>query len=483
MSENGIYEAIAKRTGGDIYVGVVGPVRTGKSTFIHRFMESVVLPNIQNEYDKERTIDEIPQSGSGKTITTTEPKFVPGEAVGIKLGESEIRVRMIDCVGYMVDGAAGAEENGEWRMVVTPWSSEPLPFARAAEIGTEKVTREHSTIAMLVTTDGSFTDIPRENYIPAEERAARELLEAKKPFAIILNTAYPESEEAHCLAAELEEKYNAPVAVVDCTKLNAKDATGIIELVIGEFPVKELCFHLPVWCTLLPEDHKIRTEIMEKISDFCEKITKFSQIKVELGDDMNIISLDASSGKGDIDIPIPSELYYATLSEMTGLSLDGEASLFSALSEMSKIKKDYDKIKDALTDARECGYGIVMPARSELTLSEPIPVKQSSGYGIKVGAVAECIHMIKTYIRTDVCPPFGTEEQTNEVVRQMREEYDENPSALLDTKMFGRTLSELVKDGMNAKLMHLPDDARAKMGQTIEKIINEGASGLICILL
>lgn len=485
MNENGIYETIAKRTGGDIYIGVVGPVRTGKSTFIHRFLECAVLPNISDEYDRERTLDEIPQSGSGRTITTTEPKFVPGEAVKIDMGGTELRVRMIDCVGYLVDGAMGAEEEGEARMVVTPWSDAPMPFARAAEIGTEKVAREHSTIAMLVTTDGSISDIPRENYIPAEERVARELKESGKPFAIILNSSFPEAPEAHTLAKELEEKYGVPVALVNCAALNSEDVDGILSLVIGEFPIKELTFTLPEWTSVLPSEHPINKGIIDKINRFSLDADKFSDIERQLEGDCGIqkVGLDAGSGKGVFDIPLTKDEYFRALSEFSGMQISGDKELFVSFMEMAKTQREYDRIKDALYDAKEKGYGIVMPTADELTLSEPTLVKQGAGFGIKVSAAAESIHMIKTTIRADVCPALGTEEQSEEVIKNMTLEYDEDPKKLLDSKMFGRTLYEMVNDGMNAKLLHMPDESREKMCQTIEKIINEGASGLICILL
>ena len=485
MSENGIYETIAKRCGGDIYVGVVGPVRTGKSTFIHRFMESAVIPNIEDEYERQRATDEIPQSGSGKTITTTEPKFVPAEAVRVNLGGTDINVRLIDCVGYMVDGAAGATENGEWRMVVTPWSSEPIPFERAAEIGTEKVTKEHSTIAMLVTTDGSFTDIPRENYAPAEERVAKELKEAGKPFAIILNSKNPETKEAHTIAEELEEKFNAPVALVNCTELNLRDIEAILGLVVGEFPIKEMKFTLPDWTSLLGDEHEINKDMLGRISDFSDSVRKFKDIDDTVLEKYSLknVSLDAASGIGEFEVMLSKDDYYNTMSEFTGEKYDSEKALFAAVIEMSRAKSEYDKIKNALLDVKERGYGIVMPTSDELTLSEPELIKQSGGYGIKVSAEAESIHMIKTKIRADVCPTFSTEEQSEEVIKHMSAEYEEDPKCLLASKMFGRSLSELVSDGMNAKLLHMPDESRQKMSQTLEKIINEGASGLICILL
>lgn len=485
MSENKIYETIAKRCGGDVYVGVVGPVRTGKSTFIHRFMESVVLPNIPDEYERERALDEIPQSGSGKTITTTEPKFVPCEAVRVSLDGTDINIRMIDCVGYMAEGAIGAMEEDEWRMVVTPWSDEPMPFAKAAEIGTEKVVREHSTIAMLVTTDGSITDLPRESYIAPEERVARELKEAGKPFAIILNSRYPDSASAHELAEELEKKYEAPVALVNCTTLNAEDVQAILGLVVGEFPVKELRFTLPDWTSLLPEEHEIRRGIFDTISAFADSVKKFSDVKTAAdgNEKITMLSLDAGSGKGEFKINLGKDEYYSAMSELSGEVLDSDKALFAAVVEMAEAKREYEKVKSALTEVNERGYGIVMPSAEELKLSEPELIKQSGGYGVKVTAEAESIHMIKTKIRADVCPTFASEEQSEEVIKTMNRDYEEDPRQLLESKMFGRSLYELVNDGMHSKLMHMSDESRAKMSQTLERIINEGASGLICILL
>ena len=485
MSENKIYETIAKRCGGDVYVGVVGPVRTGKSTFIHRFMQSVVLPNITDEYERERALDEIPQSGSGKTITTTEPKFVPCEAVSVNIDGTDVNLRMIDCVGYMVDGAIGAMEDEEWRMVVTPWSNEAMPFAKAAEIGTEKVVREHSTIAMLVTTDGSFTDIPRESYVSAEERVARELHEAEKPFAIILNSKEPKSQEAHALAIELEEKYGAPVALVDCTRLNADDVGAILELVIGEFPVSELRFALPDWTSLLPDEHEINKGIFDTIGAFADSVKKFSDVKAlaERDPRITLTSLDAGSGKGEFTVKLGKDEYYSAMSELSGENFDSDKALFAAVIDMAEAKREYEKVKSALNDVKERGYGIVMPDAEGLKLSEPELIKQSGGYGVKVSAEAESIHMIKTKIRADVCPTFASAEQSEEVIKNMSADYDEDPKQLLESKMFGRSLYELVSDGMHSKLMHMSDESRAKMSQTLERIINEGASGLICILL
>ena len=486
MSDNSIYSDIAKRTGGDIYIGVVGPVRTGKSTFIHRFLDNVVIPNIEDEYDRQRTLDEMPQSASGRTIMTTEPKFVPDESVKVVLDEDiEFRVKMVDCVGYLVNGSLGAEENGEKRMVITPWSEEAMPFTEAAELGTSKVIGEHATIAMLVTTDGSIADIPRESYIPAEERVVKELREYGKPFAIILNSANPDGEEAHALAHELEEKYGAPVALVCCPDLDADDIREILALVLNEFPVKELSFNLPQWTDALPGDYPLRTNILESIKTFADGIEKLGDIEKELSKGYNFqrVSVNAGDGTAEFNIPVDSSEYFHALSELVGVEISNERDLFANVRQLAEIKSKYDKVASALADVEEKGYGIVMPTLSELKLDEPTLVKQNNGYGVKVTARADSIHMIKTGIKADLCPVIGSEEQSEEVVKFLVSEFEENPDKVWEYNMFGRSLYDMVSDGMNAKLSHMPDESREKLGETLGKIINEGSNGLICIVL
>ena len=485
MQDNSIYRDIAKRTGGDIYIGVVGPVRTGKSTFIHRFLDSIVLPNIEDEYDKQRTIDEIPQSATGRTVMTTEPKFVPDESVKISVGETELNVKMIDCVGYMVDGALGSEEDGVQRMIMTPWSEEAMPFTEAAELGTSKVIGEHSTIGMLVTTDGSITDIPREDYIEAEERVASELKKLGKPFAIVLNSAHPGSDEAKALALELEEKYGVPVALVSCPDLNSEDIREILALVLGEFPIKELRFKLPDWTLALPSDHRLRCDMLECISRFTDEAEKIGDISPALGrhTGIKLERIDAGDGTGEMSIPLSDETYYETLAEVTGLDVTDKKRLFSTVNELANVKKKYDKIADALADVESKGYGIVMPTADEMRLDEPRLVKQANGYGVKVSARAESIHMIKTGIRADLCPVVGSAEQSEEVVKYLISEYEEAPERIWESNMFGKSLYDLVSDGMKSKLEHMPDESREKLGETLERIINEGAGGLLCILL
>ena len=486
MSDNSIYSDIAKRTGGDIYIGVVGPVRTGKSTFIHRFLDNVVIPNIENEYDRQRTLDEMPQSASGRMIMTTEPKFVPDDSVRVALDEGiEFRVKMVDCVGYLVDGALGAEENGENRMVITPWSEEAMPFSEAAELGTSKVIGEHATIAMLVTTDGSIAGIPRESYIPAEERVARELKELGKPFAIILNSANPDSDMAHNLAHELEEKYSAPVALVCCPELDAEDIREILALVLNEFPVKELSFSLPEWTQVLPDSHPLKAGMIDEIRSFADGVEKLGDIEKQLcrGYNFERASINAGDGTAQFKIPVSNGEYYRIISELCGLEVMSEKQLLSTIKELAEIRDKYMRFEDALIDVEEKGYGIVMPSMKDLKLEEPTLIKQANGYGVKVTAHADSIHMIKTGIKADLCPVIGSEEQSEEVVRFLSGEAQDNPEKVWEYNMFGRSLYDMVSDGMTAKLSHMPDESREKLGETLGKIINEGSNGLICILL
>lgn len=486
MADNGIYKDIAKRTGGNIYVGVVGPVRSGKSTFIHKFLESVVIPNIENEYDKTRTVDEAPQSASGRTVMTTEPKFIPDEAVKISLGEDiSFNVRLIDCVGYMVDGALGASADGEVRMVRTPWSEEEMPFETAAEIGTEKVIKQHSTIAVLVTTDGSICDIPRDGYIDAEERIVSELRSVSRPFAIVLNSAHPDSPESRMLAMELEEKYGAPVALVDLTAVNEDDMCEILSLVLHTFPIKRLTFRLPEWTDVLPTDHRIHTEARERVEAIAASCEVLGDVDKTLSEyeEITKTSLSAGDGTAEFRFDLSKEEYYKVISELAGYDIESEKELFSALRRLGEANREFVRIEDALRDVNEKGYGIVMPRPDELSLEEPRLMKQGAGWGVKVSANAQAIHMIKTGIRTELCPVVGTEEQTEEVVKYLLDEFEEDPRRVWESNMFGKSLYDLVSDGMNSKLINLPEDAREKLGETLEKVVNEGANGLICILL
>lgn len=492
MSEHSIYSDIATRTGGDIYIGVVGPVRSGKSTFIKRFMESLVLPNMDDEYDRERARDEMPQSAAGKTVMTTEPKFIPDDGVRINLDEhTRLRVKMIDCVGYIVPGALGTIENGEPRMVRTPWQEAPMPFVEAAEMGTHKVITEHSTIGMLITTDGSIGDIPREEYVDAEERVVNELKQLGKPFAMILNSADPTSEAAIALAYELEAKYKIPVALVSCLDLDAEDIRHILELVLHEFPVTEVQIDSPEWLTALPEDHKIKLSLLSTVKDCADSVTKvgnalssFEPLKDnEFVKAIDRKVIDLGSGSVSLSISMKDGLYYEVISELTGFEINGEDDLISLLRELSTMKGEYEKVSAALNDADEKGYGIVMPNVEALKLEEPVIVKQAGGYGVRLRASGQSIHMIRANIETEISPIVGTEQQSEELIKYMLREFEEDPSRIWESNMFGKTLYELVGEGVHAKLEHMPEDARAKLSETLERIINEGSGGLICILL
>lgn len=486
MQNNSIYQDIAKRTGGDIYIGVVGPVRTGKSTFISRMLDGLVIPNIENEYDRARALDTTPQSASGRTVMTTEPKFVPDESVRVRMEDgTSLNIKMIDCVGYLVDGALGTEEGEVTRMVHTPWSEEAMPFAEAAELGTERVISEHSTIGVLVTSDGSFGEIPRDSFIAAEERVARELHELGKPFVIVLNSAEPESERARELAMSLEEKYSAPVALVNCTLLCAEDIKGILGLVLREFPVTALSFHLPEWTSLLPEGHPIYSTILDKIESLCSRVKTLGDVERVVGEYEGISTecLSACDGVGDLIIPLSREEYLGALSDLSGLDIHDECALMRSVIRLSATEREYSRIESALRDANEKGYGIVMPSPEELQLDEPTLTKQSGGWGVKVCAHADSIHMIRTGIKTELCPVVGTEEQSEEVVKYLLGELEEAPERVWESNMFGKSLYDLVKDGLHAKLMNIPDESREKLAVTLERIVNEGANGLVCILL
>lgn len=492
MTQTDIYSDISKRTGKDIYIGVVGPVRTGKSTFIKKFMETLVLPNIENEFVRSRTTDELPQSAAGKTVMTTEPKFIPNEAVEIKLDENtSFRVKAIDCVGYIVPGALGLFEEGQPRMVITPWSEQEMPFEKAAEIGTQKVINEHSTIGFLVTTDGTIGDIPKENYADAEQRVVDELKAINKPFVIILNSAYPETPEATSHALKLEEKYKVPVALVNCTKLCEKDIIEILKLTLMEFPVKEIQIKIPRWTYCLDQNHPLKKCIYEKVCQISKQITKVGQIKEAFEDfkdnafelEAKLKTIDLSCGKANFDITCPEKLFYSVLGDETGFEIENDEDLTMLLRELCVIKKEYDRVKDALQQVKETGYGIVTPSVDELTLEEPEIVKQQGSYGVKLRASAPSIHMIRANIKTEVNPIVGSEKQSEDMVKFLLKEFEEDPAAIWDSNMFGKTLHELVNEGLNAKLSHMPKEARQKIADTLQKIINEGSGGLICIIL
>ncbi|MBE6605958.1 MAG: stage IV sporulation protein A [Ruminococcaceae bacterium] len=489
---SGIYSDIAQRCGGNIYIGVVGPVRTGKSTFIKKFMESLVLPNISDENTKQRALDEMPQSAQGKTVMTTEPKFVPDEPVRISFDNNvSMNVKMVDCVGYIVPDVMGLVEEGAPRMVHTPWSDLPMPFEEAAELGTRKVIKEHSTIGMVVTTDGSITDIARESYVDAERRVIGEVKAQKLPFVIILNSAHPDSPETIALAQELESTYLAPVALVNCLELDADDIRAILSLTLSEFPIKEIRVEMPSWTRALDSEHAIRRSIREYISAKSKSARKINDLsdmfadadKCEYVKSMSISEISLGVGEAHVCVTLDDGLYYKTVSEMTGLDISSEEEMIRTLATLAQTKKKYDRIAEALEAAETRGYGIVMPEVSDLKLEEPEIVKQPGGYGVKLRASAPSIHMIKAGIETEISPVVGTEQQSEDLVKYLLAEFEENPSKIWESNMFGRTLYELVNDGLHSKLENMPDDARDKLSETLGRIINEGSGGLICIIL
>lgn len=491
MTDMGIYSDIANRTGGDIYIGVVGPVRTGKSTLIKRFTENLILPNIETESARERAKDEMPQSASGKTVMTTEPKFVPESAVTVPLDEgATCRVKLIDCVGYIVPGAMGLIEDGQPRMVMTPWSDSPLPFEKAAETGTHKVIDEHSTIGIVVTTDGSIGELPREAYIDAERRVVSELKAISKPFVVVLNSDNPKSAATLELAKELESEYDVPVLPINCLEMGGDEIKEILRGVLYEFPVREIRFVLPAWLDVLDDNDEIKALLFDRISETANGIKRVGEIRdaasafAESGDvGARLERLDLGSGSAEIDIRIPDSVFYSILGEKSGFEIENERALLTIMTELADVKKKYDKVASAIDDVMNDGYGIVMPSIDDLTLEEPEIVKQPGGYGVKLKASAPSIHMMKADIETEVNPIVGTESQSEELVSFLLKEFEEDPKSIWESNMFGKTLHELVSEGLNSKLAHMPDDARAKIAGTIQRIINEGSGGLICILL
>ena len=492
MKDNMLYQDIAQRTDGDIYVGVVGPVRTGKSTFIKRFMDLLVIPNIDNEYKRERAQDELPQSAGGRTIMTTEPKFVPNEAVGITVGDNiKLNVRLVDCVGYLVNNAIGYLEDDMPRMVKTPWNTEEIPFEEAAEIGTRKVIKEHSTIGVLVTTDGSVTDIPREDYIGAEERVVKELKELNKPFIIVLNSSEPESDYTRSLAEKLQEKYDAQVVPTDCENLSRDKIDEIFGRVLYEFPIDRVNISFPRWVDGLPENHWLKEELYDEIKNTFKDVSILKQIDNRITNlqDTDVISnsvineIQLGTGSINITINLLDNLFYKVLTEISKVPITNEGELFSTMISFANVKKEYDKIAVALQEVNTKGYGIVSPSIDELLLEEPEMVKQGSRYGVKLRAKAPSIHMIRADIETEVSPIVGSEKQSQELVEYLLSEFESDPKKIWESNIFGKSLHELVNEGLQTKLLKMPEDAQEKLQETLERIINEGSGGLICIIL
>ncbi|OPX90462.1 MAG: Stage IV sporulation protein A [Pelotomaculum sp. PtaB.Bin104] len=492
MERSDIFRDIAERTGGDLYLGVVGGVRTGKSTFIKRFMEIMVLPNMTNIYDRERAKDELPQSAAGRTIMTTEPKFIPNEAVEIQITPNlNVKLRMVDCVGYRVEGALGYEEENEPRMVSTPWFEDPIPFQEAAEVGTRKVIAEHSTMGLVVTTDGTITDIPRENYIEAEEKVIDEMKELNRPFLVLFNTTQPDSEEADQLAAELCEKYDVPVIPIDCLQMSQADMLNILEKLLYEFPVNEVNISLPPWVENLDYKHWLRNKFEESIRETVQSIRRLRDIDgaVENLADHDFVeqaslrSVDMGTGSAEIDVTSAAELFYQVLSEESGFRIEGEKELFSLVTELSVAKREYDKVAQALSEVRGSGYGVVTPSLDELVLEEPELIRQGSRFGIKLKASAPSLHMIKADITTEITPIIGTERQCEELVRYMLNEFEENPQKIWDSEIFGKSVHDLVREGIQNKIQRMPESAQLKLQETLQRIINDGSGGLLCIII
>ena len=491
-TEKMIYQDIAKRTEGDIYIGVVGPVRTGKSTFIKRFMELLVLPNINNEYKKERAIDELPQSASGKTIMTTEPKFIPNEAVEIVLDNNvKMKTRLVDCVGYLVNNAIGYLEGDMPRMVKTPWQEEEMPFEIAAELGTKKVIVEHSTVGIIITTDGTITDIPREDYIEAEERVVNELKEINKPFIMLMNTDNPNDIQTIEYAKELERKYSATVIPVNCLNLNIDDINNIFSKLLYEFVIERIDVKLPRWVETLPLDNPIKRNLFLGIKNTFQNCYRLKDIgdcykhleEVEEIKGVYLEEICLGTGIVNIKVELDECLFYNVLSELIGVEIKDEGELFSYVAEFSKIKREYDKMSYALHEVNEKGYGIVTPSIDDLILEEPEIVKQGNKYGVKLKAMAPSIHMIRINTQTEVSPIVGSEKQSEELLNYLLAEFENDPKKIWNSNIFGKNLHELVNEGLQNKLAKMPEDAQMKLQETLQRIVNEGSGGLICIIL
>ena len=488
-----IYQDMAARTGGSIYIGVVGPVRTGKSTFIKRFMETQVLPYIDNAYRRDRAQDELPQSGSGRTIMTAEPKFVPEEAVRVQLeGDAAFSVRLIDCVGYMVEGAMGHEENDKPRMVKSPWFDHEVPFDLAAETGTRKVICEHSTIGIVVTTDGSVSDIPREGYARTEKRIVEELDALGKPYIILLNSTHPDAPETKQLAEGMARDYDHTVLPVSCVDLDAEALGSILRQVLYEFPVQELDFALPRWVTMLENGHWLQTQVYDAAMQLAAKVSRMKDVpsgtdapalECDAVQRSAISGIDLANGSVRITVELKPEIFYQVLSEQTGLAIGDEAGLMPCIMELARAKRAYEKVRSALEQVEATGYGIVMPSIDELHLEPPEIVHQDGRCGVRLQACAPSIQMMKATIHTELSPIVGTEKQSEDLVQSLLADFADDPVQLWESNIFGKSLHELVNDGLQNKLLHIPQEARTRLQETLERVINEGCTGLICILI
>lgn len=487
-----IFKDIAERTGGDIYLGVVGAVRTGKSTFIKRFVETVVLPNIAHEADRVRAVDELPQSAAGRTIMTTEPKFVPNNAVQIKVGEGlEVNVRLVDCVGYAVEGAKGYEDENGPRMITTPWFEEAIPFQEAAEIGTRKVIQEHSTLGVVVTTDGTIAEIPRSSYVEAEERVIAELKEVGKPFVLIVNSTKPKSEEAQALRAELAAKYDIPAITLSVASMGEDEVLGVLREVLYEFPVHEVNVNLPSWVMVLQEQHWLRSSYENSVRDTVRDIRRLRDVdrvvsqflEYDFVDRAGLSGLNMGQGVAEIDLYAPDELYDRILQEVVGTEIRGKDHLLQLMQEFSHAKREYDRFAEALEMVKTTGYGIAAPTLAEMQLDEPELIRQGSRFGVRLKATAPSIHLIRVDVESEFAPIIGTEKQSEELVRYLMQDFEKDPIKIWDSDIFGRSLHSIVREGIQGKIAMMPDNARYKLQETLGRIINEGSGGLIAIIL
>jgi len=487
-----IFKDIAERTGGDVYLGVVGAVRTGKSTFIKRFMETVVLPNITNEADRIRAIDELPQSAAGRTIMTTEPKFVPNQAVQIRVSEGlEVNVRLVDCVGYAVEGAKGYEDENGPRMITTPWFDEPIPFQEAAEIGTRKVIQEHSTIGIVVTTDGTIAEIPRSAYVEAEERIVQELKEVGKPFVMVVNSTRPNSYETEALRSELQAKYDIPVMALSAATMGEADVLNVLREALYEFPVHEVNVNLPSWVMVLNEDHWLRKSFEQSVRDTVQDIRRLRDVDrvVQQFHEYDFIAraglsgMNLGQGVAEIDLYAPDELYDRILQEVVGVEIRGKDHLLQLMQEFAHAKKEYDRFAEALEMVKTTGYGIAAPTLSEMSLDEPEIIRQGSRFGVRLKATAPSIHMIRVDVESEFAPIIGTEKQSEELVRYLMQDFENDPIKIWESDIFGRSLHSIVREGIQGKIAMMPDNARYKLQETLGRIINEGSGGLIAIIL
>lgn len=492
MDQNILYRDIAGRCNGDIYLGVVGPVRTGKSTFIKRFMELLVLPNMKDDHNRERTTDELPQSGAGRTIMTTQPKFVPNEAVEVRLRDSAMaKVRLVDCVGYLIPGVLGLSEGEESRMVRTPWYDHDIPFEEAAEVGTRRVIREHSTIGVVVTTDGSIVEMPRSAYQESEERVVRELKALGKPFIIVLNVKEPNHPDTLRLRDGLVKQYGVPVHAMDVQNMQLEDINGLLESLLFEFPLKEIRIQAPSWLTSLEEDHWLGEAVMTSVMHAAEEMRRVNDheklknalMENEYSEEVTPTKISLNDGTLEYRLDMKDGLFYRILGEASGQEIQGEEHLFELMKDLVAAKREYDRVADALESVRRTGYGMVAPNMDELELQEPEMAKQGSHFGVRLKASAPSLHMIRVDIQTEVNPVVGTEKQSEELVQYLQNEFENNRAGIWETEIFGKSLNDLVREGMSSKLTRMPEDVRGKIQESLQRIINEGNGGMICILL